>query len=129
MELIQVYSPWEKYAMLSSFFLVVWLRWNFKGNFKSRCMESLPGFRYSINIIKTIIKLNANIFKDFFHSTFNNSIHQCEFPSILKLENIEPIFEEGSRNSRGNYKLVSIPSNTSKIFEQSIFYQIWTMWI
>ena len=129
MEFTRVYSPGEKYVIPSSFFLGVPLRWNFKGNSKSRCMESLLGFRYSLSIIKTIIKLNANILKYFFHSTFNNSIHQCEFPSILQLENIEPIFEEGSRNSRGNYKLVSIPSNTSKIFEQSIFYQIWTMWI
>ena len=87
-------------------------------------MECLLGFRYSLNIIKTIIKLNANIFKYFFHSTFNNSIHQCEFPSILQLENIKPVFEEGSRNSRENYTLVSVPSNTSKIFEQSIFHQM-----
>lgn len=87
-------------------------------------MESLLGFRYSLSIIKTIIKLNANILKYFFHSTFNNSIHQCEFPSILQLENIKPVFEEGSRNSRENYTLVSVPSNTSKIFEQSIFHQM-----
>ena len=87
-------------------------------------MESLLSFRYSFNIIKTIIKLNANIFKYFFHSPFNNSIHQCEFPSIFQLENIKPVFEEDSRNSRENYTLVSIPSNISKIFEQSIFHQM-----
>ena len=49
-----------------------------------------------------IIKKNADIFTDFLHSSFNNSIHQSELPSILKLENITPVFKKGDRNYKEN---------------------------
>ena len=71
-----------------------------------------------------IIKENADIFTDILHSSFNNSIYQSEFPSILKLANITPVFKKGDRNSKENYRPVSILSNISKIFERCMFRQI-----
>ena len=68
-------------------------------------------------ISSRIIKENADIFIDFLHSSFKNSIYQFEFPSILKLENITPAFKKDYRNSEKNYRIVSILSNISKIFE------------
>ena len=50
------------------------------------------------------IKENADIFTDILHFSFNNSIYQSEFPSILKLANIAPVFKNGDRNSKENYR-------------------------
>ena len=50
------------------------------------------------------IKENADIFTDILHFSFNNSIYQSEFPSILKLANSAPVFKNGDRNSKENYR-------------------------
>ena len=71
-----------------------------------------------------IIKENPDIFTDFLHFSFNNSIYQSEFPSILKLANITPVFKKGDRNSKESYRPVSILTNISKTFEQCMFLQI-----
>ena len=71
-----------------------------------------------------IIKKNADIFTDFLHSSFNNSIYQFEFLLVLKLANISPVFQKGDRNSKENNRPVSIFSNISKIFERCMFRQI-----
>ena len=76
------------------------------------------------DILSRIFMENANIFTDFLHSSFNNSIYQSEFPSIFKLANITPVFKKGNRNSKESYKLVTILSNISIIFERCMFRQL-----
>ena len=76
------------------------------------------------DIPSRIIKENADIFTDILHPSFNNSIYQSEFPLILKLANITPVFKKGDRNSKENYRPASILSNISKIFESCMFHQI-----
>ena len=76
------------------------------------------------SISSRIIKKNADISIDIPHSSFNNSIYQSEFPSVLKLANITPAFKKGDRNSKENYRPVSILSNISKILERCMFRQI-----
>ena len=76
------------------------------------------------DILSRIFKVNADIFTDFLHSGFNNSIHQSEFLSILKLAYITPAFKRSDRNYKKKYTPVSILSNISKIFEQCMFCQI-----
>ena len=49
--------------------------------------------RYQISIPSRIIKENSDIFAAVPHFSFNNSIYQSEFPSILKLVNITPVFK------------------------------------
>ena len=49
---------------------------------------------------------------------------QSEFPSILKLANLTSVFKKGDRNSKENYRRVSLLSNISKVFEQSMFCQL-----
>ena len=68
-----------------------------------------------------IINENADFFTDSLHSSFNNSIYQAEFPSILKLANI---FKKVEINSNENYRPVSILPSISKIFERCMFRQI-----
>ena len=76
------------------------------------------------DIPSRIIKENADIFTDFLHSSFNNSIYQSKFPSVFKLANITAVMKKGDRNSKKNYRSVSILSNILKIFEWCMFRQI-----
>ena len=45
----------------------------------------------------------------------------CVFPTTLKLANIAPVYKKGSKNSKENYKSVSILPNISKIYERCLF--------
>ena len=71
-----------------------------------------------------IVKGNADIFTNIRASNFNDSIEKFNFPSILKYATITPVFKKGDRNSKDNYRPVSILPNISKIFERCIFRQL-----
>ena len=73
-----------------------------------------------------IIKENADIFADILLARFNDSVEKCNFSSSLKKANITPVFKKGDRNSKDNHRPVSILRNISKIFEQSIFRQLYS---
>jgi len=46
------------------------------------------------------------------------------FPDILKSAEIVPFFEKGEKNRCSNYRLISILSPFSKIFEKCIYKQL-----
>ena len=80
-------------------------------HFSFRCVDKDEFFKENLNldaskacqdsdIPSRIIKENADTFTDFLHSNFNNSIYQYEFPLVLKLANINPVFKKGDRNSK-----------------------------
>ena len=71
-----------------------------------------------------IIKENADIFADFIHPAINITINKNEFPSFLKLADVIPVFKKGSKNSKHNYRPISILKNISKVFERVMFKQI-----
>ena len=71
-----------------------------------------------------IVKENADIFANVLVSNFNDSIEKSNFPSILKNATITPVFKKSDRNSKDNYRPVSILPNISKIFERCIFRQL-----
>ena len=73
-----------------------------------------------------IIKENANIFTDFIHPSINASINNGDFPSFLKLANVIPVFKKDSKNSKDNYRPISILKNISKVYERILFKQIGT---
>ena len=60
---------------------------------------------------------------DILLARFNDSVEKSNFPSSLKKANITPVFKKGDRNSKDNYRPVSILPNISKIFERCIFRQ------
>ena len=70
------------------------------------------------------VKENADIFANVLVSNLNDSIEKSNFPSILKNATITPVFKKGDRNSKDNYRPVSILPNISKIFERCIFRQL-----
>ena len=73
-----------------------------------------------------IIKENANIFTDFVHPSINASSNNGDFPSFLKLANVIPVFEKDSKNSKDNYRQISILKNVSKVCERILFKPIGT---
>ena len=73
------------------------------------------------DISTKVIKTNTDILADILLSSFNDSIEKSNFPFSLKKANITPIFKRGDRNSKDNYRPVSMLPNMSKIFEQCIF--------
>ena len=73
-----------------------------------------------------IIKENANIFTDFVHPSINASSNNGDIPSFLKLANVIPVFEKDSKNSKDNYRQISILKNVSKVCERILFKQIGT---
>ena len=84
-------------------------------------MKRLP----SSDIPTGVIKENA------FNSSFNNSIDHSKlifellfFELILELVNTTPVFKRVDRNSKEDYRSVSILSSMSKIFEKCIFRKI-----
>ena len=64
------------------------------------------------------------MFADFLHPAFNECVETGKFPSCLKQADITPVFKKGSRNSKDNYRPVSILPNVSKIFEKPLFKQV-----
>ena len=71
-----------------------------------------------------VVKENADIFVNVLFSNFNNSIEKSNFPSVLKNASITPVFKKGDRNSKENYRPVSILPNIFKFFEGCIIRQL-----
>ena len=72
-----------------------------------------------------ILRENADLFADFLHPAFNDCVKTGKFPPCLKQKScLTPVFKKGSRNSKDNYRPVSILPNISKIFEKPLFKQM-----
>ena len=70
------------------------------------------------------IKENADIFAGFIHPAINTTINKNEFASFLKLADVIPVFQKSSKNSKDNYRPISVLKNISKIYEIAMFKQI-----
>ena len=71
------------------------------------------------DIPSKIIKENVDIF-----ASFNTSVTDSEFPSVLKQVNITPVFKKEETYFKDNHRPVSILSNVSKIFQRCMFRKI-----
>ena len=72
-----------------------------------------------------IVRENDEIFADFIHPAFNESIIESElFPSCLKNADVTPVFKKGAKSKVDNYRPVSILPNISKLFERPLFNQM-----
>ena len=70
------------------------------------------------------LKESADLFADFPQRTLNKCVDTGKCPSCLKQADITPVFKKASRNSKDNYRPVSILTNVSKIFEKLLFKQM-----
>ena len=71
-----------------------------------------------------ILKQNSDYFADYFYENINQCISKSIFPSDLKLADVTPVYKKKSKNSKDNYRPVSILSNISKIYKRCIYDQI-----
>ena len=77
------------------------------------------------DILTKIIQENTVIFAEILAS-FNDSVEKSNFPYSLKKANITSVFKKGDRNSKDNYRPVSILPNMPKIFERCISCQLYS---
>ena len=80
-----------------------------------------------------VLKVDMDIFSRFLLNYFNNIIDFSSFPYHLKLVNTAPVHKKDSQNDKKNYRLVSLLSNISKVFENilkewSRQYQFLSIW-
>ena len=71
-----------------------------------------------------ILKQNSDYFAGYFCGNINQCISKSMFPPDLKLADVTPVYKNKSKNSKDNYRPVSILSNISKIYERCLYYQI-----
>ena len=78
-------------------------------------------FLQDTDVPRRTIKENADIFADFIHPAIDTTINKNEFTSFLKLADVIPVFQ---KNSKDNYRPISVLKNISKIYEIVMFKQI-----
>ena len=72
---------------------------------------------YKKNIPPKILKKNADVLSSFLKDDINLSFDNGKFPGNLKNADITHIFKKLDRNSKSNYRPVSILPTLSKIYE------------
>ena len=90
---------------------------------KWKCCMSRSPFRRVIFQLKSL-KANENFFAEAICFYFNKSSKNGKFPNRLKLANITPVFKQGVRTSKDNYRPVSILPAFSKMFERLLSRQL-----
>ena len=71
-----------------------------------------------------ILKQNSDYFAEYLYENINQCISKSIFPSDLKLADVTLVYKKKLKNSKDNYRPVSILSNISKIYERCIYDQI-----
>ena len=70
------------------------------------------------------MKENSDMFPDFNYPLINPAVNNGDFPLILNLANVIPVFKKGSKSSKYNYRPISTLKDVSKIFGSIMFKQI-----
>ena len=55
-----------------------------------------------------ILKQNTDYFAEYFYKNINQCISKSIFPSDLKLADVTPVHKQKSKNSKDNYRPVSV---------------------
>ena len=82
-----------------------------------------------INYTHRSYKENADIFSEALHRLFNTSGNEGNFISAFKLADVTPIFEKGSKNSKDNYRPISILKNCQKYLKKLCINRWLPSWI
>ena len=77
------------------------------------------------NISARMLKLSATYISNSLSSLINRSISSGKFPNCLKKANVTPIFKQGYKNDKGNYRPISILPLISKIFERVVYIKLY----
>ena len=78
----------------------------------------------SSDIPTKIIKEFDDLFAIFITENFNLCLNKGEFPEILKIAEVTPIYKKANPFEKDNYRPISILSNISKIYERIMHNQM-----
>ena len=65
-----------------------------------------------------ILTQNSDYFTGYFCGNIDQCISKSMFPPDLKFSDVTPVYKNKSKNSKDNYRPVSILSNISRIYER-----------
>ena len=71
-----------------------------------------------------ILNYNSEYFAGYFHENIDFCFENSCLPSDLKFADVTPAYQKNSKNSKDNYRPVSILSNISKVYERCIYDQM-----
>ena len=77
------------------------------------------------SIPPNILKENADVLSSFLKDDINLSFDKGKFPGNLKNADITPMFKKLDRNSKSNYRSVSILPTLSKIYKKLLYQQMY----
>ena len=90
---------------------------------KVRNLDSAKASKQT-DIPTKILKQNSEYFAKYFYNNINYCMENSNFPSDLKSADVTPAYKKNSKNSKDNYRPVSILSNISKVYERCIYEQL-----
>ena len=74
-----------------------------------------------------IIRMNSDIFANFTCLHFNYCIDIGDYPQEFKNADIIPVHKKKEKSDKNNYRPVSILPNLSKIYEEIMYNQLFTI--
>ena len=79
----------------------------------------------SDNISSYFLKLATSYIENALVFMFNTSLETSQFPDSWKNARITPIFKEGDKTERSNYRPISVLPVISRLFEKLVFNQLY----
>ena len=73
------------------------------------------------NIFSYFLKLALPFIENSLAFLFNTSIETSEFPDSWKVARVTPIFKEGDKTEKSNYRPISVLPVISRLFEKTCF--------
>ena len=77
------------------------------------------------NISSYFLKLALPYINNSLVYMFNKSIEKSKFPTHWKMARVTPIFKEGKKSSKVNYRPISVLPVVSRIFEKLVYNQLY----
>ena len=77
------------------------------------------------NISSYFLKLALPYIENSLAFLFNTSIETSQFPDSWKVARITPIFKDGDKTEKSNYRPISVLPVISKLFEKLVFNQLY----
>ena len=78
----------------------------------------------SDNISSYFLKLATPYIENYLVFMFNTSLETSQFPDSWKNARITPIFKDGDRTEKSNYRPISVLPVISRLFEKLVFNQL-----
>ena len=77
------------------------------------------------NISCYFLKLALPFIENFIAGLFNTSIETSQFPDLWKVARVTPIFKDGDKTDKGNYRPISVLPIISRLFEKLVANQLY----